>query len=43
MLRQNLGTKFDMCSIFKPKAPHAKVVEDTEKLGKALTSKIIVL
>jgi hypothetical protein len=37
MLPKNLGTKFDVCSIFKPNASLAKVVEDTGKLGKGLT------
>jgi hypothetical protein len=37
MLQENLGTKFDMCSIFKPNAPLAKVVEDIRKLGKGPT------
>jgi hypothetical protein len=35
MLQENLGTKFDVCSIFKPNAPFAKVV-DIRKLGKGL-------
>jgi hypothetical protein len=37
MLQENLGTKFDVVSIFKPNAPLAKVVEDLGKLGKGLT------
>jgi hypothetical protein len=32
-LEENLGTKFDVCSIFKPNAPLAKVA-DIGKLGK---------
>jgi hypothetical protein len=32
-----LGTIFDVCSIFKPNASIAKVVEDIGKLGKGLT------
>jgi hypothetical protein len=36
MLQENLGTKFDICNIFKPNAPHAKVDEDIGKLGKGL-------
>jgi hypothetical protein len=39
MLKENLGTKFDICSTFKPNAPLAKVVEDTGELGKGLTKK----
>jgi hypothetical protein len=31
------GTKFDVCSIFKPNAPLAKVVKDLEEFGKDLT------
>jgi hypothetical protein len=37
MLKENLGIKFDIVSIFKPNAPLAKVVEDLGKLGKGLT------
>jgi hypothetical protein len=33
----DLGSKFDICSIFKPNAPLANVVEDLGKLGKDLT------
>jgi hypothetical protein len=42
MVQENLGTKYDMCSIFKPSDPHAKVVEDIGKICKGLT-KIILL
>jgi hypothetical protein len=31
MLQENLGAKFDICSIFKPNVPLAKVVEDKGK------------
>jgi hypothetical protein len=37
MLKENLGNKFDIVSIFEPNAPLAKVVEDLGKLGKGLT------
>jgi hypothetical protein len=37
MLQENLATKFDICSIFKPNVPLAKVVEDIGKFGKDLT------
>jgi hypothetical protein len=37
MLQENLGTKFDVMSNFKPNAILAKVVEDLGKLGKDLT------
>jgi hypothetical protein len=37
MLKENLGSKFDICSIFKPNAPLENVVEDIGKLGKDLT------
>jgi hypothetical protein len=37
MLQENLGTKFDTVSIFKPNAPLEKVAEDLGKLGKGLT------
>jgi hypothetical protein len=37
MLKENLGTKFDIVGIFKPNAPLAKVVADLGKLGKGLT------
>jgi hypothetical protein len=37
MLKENLGTKFYIVSIFKPNAPLAKVVEDLGKLGTGLT------
>jgi hypothetical protein len=37
MLQENLGSKFDICSIFKPNARLAKFVEDLGKLGKDLT------
>jgi hypothetical protein len=36
MLQENLGSKFDICSIFKPNAPPANV-EDLGKFGKDLT------
>jgi hypothetical protein len=32
-----LGTKFDICSNFKPNSSLTKVVEDIRKLGKGLT------
>jgi hypothetical protein len=34
ILQENQGTKFDVCSIFKPNASLAKVVENIAKLGK---------
>jgi hypothetical protein len=37
MLQENMGSKFEVCSIFKPDAPLAKVVEDVRKLSKDLT------
>jgi len=37
MLQENLGSKFKVCSIFKPNAPLANVAEDVRKLGKDLT------
>jgi hypothetical protein len=37
MLQENLGSKFEVCSIFKPTAPLANVAEDGRKLGKDLT------
>jgi hypothetical protein len=37
MLKENLGNKFDIVSIFKPNAPLAKVVEDLGKLAIGLT------
>jgi beta-lactamase superfamily II metal-dependent hydrolase len=37
MLQENLGTRFDVMSIFKPNATLAKVVEDLGKLSKDLT------
>jgi hypothetical protein len=37
MFQENLGTKFDVCSIFKPNSTLAKVVEDLRKLSKDLT------
>jgi hypothetical protein len=37
MLQENLGSKFDICIIFKPNAPLANVVEDLGKLCKDLT------
>jgi hypothetical protein len=39
MLQENLGSKFDICSIFKPNAPLANVVENLGKLGKDLTKR----
>jgi hypothetical protein len=32
-----LGSKFEVCSIFKPNAPLANLVEDVRKPGKDLT------
>jgi hypothetical protein len=43
MLKENLGTEFDIVCIFKPNAPLAKVVEDLGMIAKGLTSKIISL
>jgi predicted metal-dependent enzyme (double-stranded beta helix superfamily) len=37
ILQENLGSKFEICSIFNPNAPLANVVEDVRKLGKDLT------
>jgi hypothetical protein len=37
LLPENLSSMFEVCSIFKPNAPPAKVVEDARKLGKGLT------
>jgi hypothetical protein len=37
MLQENMGSKFEVCSIFKPNTPLPKVVEDVMKLGKDLT------
>jgi hypothetical protein len=37
MLQENLGTKYDMCSIFKPSDPHAKLVMDIGNIYKGLT------
>jgi hypothetical protein len=37
LLQENLGTKFDIVSIFKPNASLAKVVEDLGKLGNGIT------
>jgi hypothetical protein len=37
ILQENLSTKFDVCSIFKPNASLAKIVEDIGTLGKGLT------
>jgi hypothetical protein len=37
MLQENLWSKFDICSIFKPNAPLANIVEDLGKPGKNLT------
>jgi len=37
MFPENLGSKFEFCSIFKPNAPLAKVAEDVRKLSKGLT------
>jgi hypothetical protein len=36
MLQENLCSKFEVCSIFKPNIPLADVVEDVRKLGKDL-------
>jgi hypothetical protein len=36
MLQENLGSKFKVCSTFKPNAPLAKVAEEVRKLGKDL-------
>jgi hypothetical protein len=36
MPQENLGSKFEVCNIFKPNAPFAKVAEDMGKLGKDL-------
>jgi hypothetical protein len=36
MLQENLDSKFEVYSIFKPNSPLAKVVEDVRKLGKDL-------
>jgi hypothetical protein len=41
MLQETLGYKFEVCSIFNPNAPLAKVVEVLGKL--AFPSKIILL
>jgi hypothetical protein len=37
MLQENLGSSFEVYSIFKPSAPPAKVVEDVGKLSKDFT------
>jgi hypothetical protein len=37
MLQETLGCKFEVCSIFNPNAPLAKVSEDLGKLDKGLT------
>jgi len=37
MFQENLGSKFEVCSIFKPNAPLVNIVEDVRKLGKDLT------
>jgi hypothetical protein len=37
MLKENLGSKFEVHSTFKPNAPLAKLVEVVRKLGKDLT------
>jgi hypothetical protein len=37
MLQENLGSKFEVCSIFKPNTPLVNVVEDGRKFGKDLT------
>jgi hypothetical protein len=39
MLQENLGSKFEVCSIFKPNSPLKNVVEDARKLGTDLTKK----
>jgi hypothetical protein len=43
MLQENLGAKFDVCSIIKPNARLSKVVGDTGKLGKCLTEQDIII
>jgi hypothetical protein len=43
MLQGELRTKFDICSIFKPNAPLAKVVEDVGKLGKSFTNQDYII
>jgi hypothetical protein len=37
MAQENVGTKNDMCRIFKKSDPHAKVLEDIGKIHKGLT------
>jgi hypothetical protein len=37
MLQENLDSKFEVCSIFKPNVPSANVIEDVRKLGKDIT------
>jgi hypothetical protein len=43
MRKDNLVTKFDVCSIFKPDAPIAKTVEDIGKLGKVPDKQDIII
>jgi hypothetical protein len=43
MLQENLGSKFEVCSIFKPNIPLANVVEDVRKLGKDLTKQYHII
>jgi hypothetical protein len=37
MLQETLGSKFEVCSIFKPNTPLANVFEDVRKPDKDLT------
>jgi hypothetical protein len=37
MLQENLGTKYDMCSIFRPSELHAKLVQDIGNIHKGRT------
>jgi glycerol dehydrogenase-like iron-containing ADH family enzyme len=39
MFQENVGSKFEVYSTYKPNAPLAKVDEDVRKLGKDLTKK----
>jgi hypothetical protein len=36
MLQEDLGSKFDVCSIFSRNVPFAEIVKDSRKLGKDL-------